>query len=114
MGSRSRRRGFCLLSWTRNRPATGLAPSDYDASRGNQGGMDMVWIAGGAVSLILVILVIIGLVDLFRSRATMEPWQVVVWALLIVFVPFVGLITYLFWRIFRSEAMRDALSVPME
>lgn len=74
----------------------------------------MVWVAGGVVSLVLVVLIILGLVDLFRSRATMEPWQVVVWALLIVFLPFVGLITYLFWRIFRSEAMQDALSVPRE
>ena len=73
----------------------------------------MVWLWAGA-GLILVVLWILGLVDLFRNRHTMKTWQVVVWALLIILLPAVGLIAYLFWRITRSEAMQDALSVPRE
>ena len=74
----------------------------------------MVWVAGGSVSLILVILVIMGLVDLARNRDTMSTGQVVLWAALIILIPFVGLIAYLFWRIARSEAMADALSVERD
>lgn len=72
----------------------------------------MAWIATGSVSLVLIILWVLGLRDLIVHRQKMEGWQVWVWALLIVLVPFVGLIAYLFWRIARSEAMADALSVP--
>lgn len=72
----------------------------------------MVWIGTG--SLIVAIVVIIGLVDLFRNRHTMETWQVVLWAALIVLIPLIGLIAYLFWRISRSEAMQDAMSVPRD
>jgi uncharacterized membrane protein len=70
------------------------------------------WIGTGSV--IVVILAILGLVDLFRNRHTMETWQVVLWAALIILIPLVGLIAYLFWRITRSEAMLDALSVPRD
>ena len=70
------------------------------------------WIGTGSV--IVLILAILGLVDLFRNRDTMETWQVVLWAALIILIPLVGLIAYLFWRISRSEAMEDALSVPRD
>ena len=70
------------------------------------------WIGSGTV--IVVILAILGLVDLFRNRHTMETWQGVLWAALIILIPLVGLIAYLFWRISRSEAMEDALSVPRD
>lgn len=73
----------------------------------------MVW-AAGAGSLILLILVIVGLWDLIRSRHTMEGWQVVLWAVLIVLVPVIGLVAYLFWRIFRSEAMQDAIDFQQD
>jgi len=68
----------------------------------------MIWVAG-AGSLVLFVLAVIGLVDLIRNRHTMETWQFVVWAALIVLVPVIGLVSYLFWRIFRSEAMQDAI-----
>lgn len=68
----------------------------------------MIWIAG-AGSVLLLILMIVGLVDLIRNRHTMETWQVVMWAVLIVVLPVVGLVAYLFWRIARSEAMVDAV-----
>ena len=68
----------------------------------------MVW-AVGAGSLILLILVVLGLWDLIRSRHKMESWQVVVWAVLIVLLPSIGLVAYLFWRLFHSEAMLDAV-----
>jgi hypothetical protein len=44
----------------------------------------------------------------------METWQVVVWAVLIVLIPIGGLVSYLFWRIFRSEAMQGAIAVNDE
>ena len=69
-------------------------------------------VIGGSV--FVAILAIIGLVDLFRHRETMLTWQVVLWAVLIVLLPIVGLIAYLFWRISRSEAMQDAMSVPRD
>lgn len=58
--------------------------------------------------MVLLILAVLGLVDLIRNRHKMETWQVVVWAVLIVLVPMIGLVAYLFWRIFQSEAMQDA------
>ena len=71
------------------------------------------WLGAGA-SLIVLIMWIVGLVDLWRNRHTMETWQVVLWAALIILIPAIGLIAYLFWRISRSEAMQDALSVPRD
>jgi hypothetical protein len=44
----------------------------------------------------------------------MEVWQVIVWAALIVLAPVIGLVAYLFWRIFRSEAMQDAVDFRNE
>ena len=73
----------------------------------------MIWVAGGG-SVVLLILAVVGLVDLIRNRDKMETWQVVGWAVLIVLVPIIGLVSYLFWRIFRSEAMQGAISVNEE
>jgi hypothetical protein len=68
----------------------------------------VVWVAG-AGSLLLFVLAVVGLVDLIRTRHTMETWQVVVWAVLIVLAPVIGLVVFLFWRLSRSEAMQDAI-----
>jgi hypothetical protein len=73
----------------------------------------VIWAAGGG-SIVLLILAVVGLVDLIRNRDTMETWQVVGWAVLIVLVPVIGLVSYLFWRIFRSEAMQGAFTVSEE
>ena len=73
----------------------------------------MVWFAG-AGSAVLVILAVIGIVDVVRSRHKMDAWQMVLWIVGIVLVPIIGLVAYLFWRISRSEAMSDALSVPRD
>jgi len=47
----------------------------------------MVW-AVGAGSLILLVFMILGLVDLFRNRSTMGTGALVAWTLFIVFVLF--------------------------
>ena len=73
----------------------------------------MIWAAGGG-SIVLVMLAVVGLVDLIRNRDKMETWQVVTWAVVIVLVPIIGLVSYLFWRIFRSEAMQGAIAVNDE
>lgn len=70
----------------------------------------MIWAAGGA-SVVLLILAVAGLVNLIRNRDKMETWQVVGWAVLIVLVPVIGLVSYLFWRIFRSEAIQGTWAV---
>jgi hypothetical protein len=62
-----------------------------------------------AGSLLLIVLAVVGLVELIRTGDTMETWQVVVWAVLIVLVPVIGLVVFLFWRLSRSEAMQDAI-----
>ena len=67
----------------------------------------MIWIAG-AGSLLLLVLLVVGLVDLYRHRHTMETWQVVVWALALILVPVAGLIIYFVWRLSRSETLQDA------
>jgi hypothetical protein len=64
----------------------------------------VIWVAG-AGSLLLLVFLIAGLVDLFRSRHTMEKWQVVVRTIALILVPIAGLIIYLFWLIERSETM---------
>ena len=46
----------------------------------------MVWVTG-AGSLILLVLLALGLIDLIRNRHKMETWQVVVWAVVLVVVP---------------------------
>ena len=71
------------------------------------------WLIGTG-SVLLIALWVIGLIDLFRYRRNMETWQLVVWAVFIILVPMIGLVTYLFWPIMRSEAMLDALSVPRD
>lgn len=68
----------------------------------------MVWMAG-AGSLLLLVLMVLGLVDLFRYRHKMETWQVAVWAIVIILLPVIGLVSYLFWRIARSESLQDAI-----
>jgi heme/copper-type cytochrome/quinol oxidase subunit 2 len=68
----------------------------------------MVW-AIGAGSLVLLVLIALGLIDLIRNRHRMETWQVVVWAVVLVVVPVVGLISYVLWRIARSDDMQDSI-----
>lgn len=73
----------------------------------------MIWVAGGG-GLLLFVLMVLGLVDLMRQRHTMEMWQIVVWAAVLVLLPVVGLVGYLFWRIARSEGMQDAIDFQGE
>jgi hypothetical protein len=61
--------------------------------------------------LLLIVLAVVGLVELIRTGDTMETWQVVVWAVLIVLAPVIALVVFLFWRLFRSEAMQDAIDL---
>ncbi len=68
----------------------------------------MVWIAGSA-SLILLVLEIVVLIDLVKYRHSMETWQLVAWAVFILIVPVVGLVSYLLWRIARSDAMAESI-----
>jgi len=69
----------------------------------------MFWVAFGSVSVVLVILVVIGLVHLWRHSEAMTSGQKWMWAALIVLVPFIGLIGYLFWQIEHSDAMQPAM-----
>lgn len=71
------------------------------------------WLIGTG-SVLLIAIWVVGLVDLFRQRHKMETWQLVVWAALIILLPLIGLVAYLFWRISRSEAMDDAMSVERD
>jgi hypothetical protein len=73
----------------------------------------VIWVAGGG-GLLLFVLMVLGLVDLMRQRHTMERWQIVVWAAVLVLLPVVGLVGYLFWRIARSENMRGAIDFQDE
>ena len=68
----------------------------------------MIWIAG-AGSVLLLVLVAIGLVDLIRNRHRMETYQVVIWAIVIVLVPVIGLVSYLLWRLARSDSMQESM-----
>ena len=68
----------------------------------------MVWIAG-SVSMVVVVLEIITLVNLVRYRHHLETWQVILWAVFIVVVPFIGMTSYLFWRIARSDDMTESM-----
>lgn len=68
----------------------------------------MIWIAG-AGSLLLLVLMVIGLVDLARNRHKMETTQVTVWAIVIILLPAVGLVSYLLWRVARSDAIVDSM-----
>ncbi len=74
----------------------------------------MVWVAMGSVSVVLVVVVIFGLVHLFRHSDKMTSGQKWGWAALIVLLPFVGLIGYLFWQLEHSDAMASAMSGSVE
>ncbi|MEA2022994.1 MAG: PLD nuclease N-terminal domain-containing protein [Actinomycetota bacterium] len=63
----------------------------------------------GAGSLLLLVLMVIGLVDLARNRHRMETPQLVIWAIVIIFLPIIGLVAYLLWRIARSDAMVESM-----
>jgi hypothetical protein len=68
----------------------------------------MVWIAG-SVSLVVVVLEIITLVNLVRYRHHLETWQVVLWAVFILVVPFIGMFSYLMWRVSGSDALLESM-----
>lgn len=70
----------------------------------------MAWVAFGSVSVILVVVVVLGLVHLSRHSDRMTGGQKAMWAALIVLVPFIGLIGYLFWQLEHSEAMESAMT----
>jgi hypothetical protein len=59
-----------------------LAPSAYD----------VVW---GAVMIVPLVLAIIALVSVARSRASLTATQTLVWVLLILLIPLLGAITWL-------------------
>ena len=73
----------------------------------------MIWMAG-AGSLLVLVLVVIGLVDLARNRHEMETSQVVIWAIVVVLLPVVGLVGYLLWRLARSDAMQESMDFQDE
>lgn len=73
----------------------------------------MIWMAG-AGSLLLLVLMAIGLVDVARSRDTMETPQLVIWAIVIILLPVIGLVSYLLWRIARSDAMVESMDFQDE
>lgn len=66
----------------------------------------MIWITG-AGSLLLVVLLVIGLWDLTRNRHAMATRTVVIWALVLIVLPVLGLVWYLFWRISRAEMLQS-------
>jgi hypothetical protein len=70
----------------------------------------MIWVAFGSVSVILVVVVVWGLVHLARHSERMTTGEKVKWAALIVLVPFVGLIGYLFWQLEHSDAIEPVMS----
>ena len=73
----------------------------------------MFWLAGGG-SLLLLVLLVVGLVDLMRNRHTMETPQIVVWVIVLVVLPVVGLVIYLLRRLSRSDAMLDSMDYQRE
>jgi protein-S-isoprenylcysteine O-methyltransferase Ste14 len=70
----------------------------------------MAWVAFGSVSLIVVVLIVLGLVHLSRHSEAMTSGQRVMWAALIVLLPFIGLIGYLFWQLEHSDMMEPAMN----
>jgi heme/copper-type cytochrome/quinol oxidase subunit 2 len=66
----------------------------------------MVWIAG-AGSTLLILLLALGLWDLARNRHKWATRTVVIWALVLIFLPILGLVWYLFWRISRAEILQQ-------
>lgn len=73
----------------------------------------MIWFAG-AGSVLLLVLVAIGLVDLIRNRHKMETHQVVLWAIVIVLMPVIGPVSYLAWRLARSDSMQESIDFQSE
>jgi len=73
----------------------------------------VIWLAGGGTLLLLVFLVV-GLIDLMRNRETMDTTQVVLWLIVLVVLPVVGLVAYLLWRLARSDAMVGAMDFQDE
>ncbi len=73
----------------------------------------MVWIAG-AGSLLLLIATVAGLLDVYRHRDRMKTSQLVGWTIFILVVPVVGLISYVMWRISRSETMEESMEYQDE
>ena len=69
----------------------------------------MTWVALGSTSVILVVVVVLGLVHLFRHSDGMTSGRKWGWAALIVLLPFIGLIGYLFWQLEHSDAMASAM-----
>lgn len=69
----------------------------------------MTWVALGSASVILVVVVVLGLVHLSRHSEGMTSGQKWGWAALIVLLPFIGLIGYLFWQLEHSDAMAPAM-----
>ena len=65
----------------------------------------MIWISG-AGSLLLLVLLILGLWDLTRNRHAMGTRTVAIWALVLIVLPVLGLVWYLFWRISRAEMLQ--------
>ena len=68
----------------------------------------MFWVAFGSVGVILVIVVVLTLIHLARHSDRMSTGRVVMWAALIVLLPFIGVIGYLFWQLEHSEMMSAA------
>ena len=68
----------------------------------------MVWIAG-AGSLLLLVGTVAGLWDLYRYRNRVKTSLLVGWTVFILVVPVVGLISYVLWRISRSETMEESM-----
>jgi hypothetical protein len=44
----------------------------------------------------------------------MKSYQLVIWAIVLVLVPIIGLVAYLLWRIARSDAMQDSMDYEEE
>jgi high-affinity Fe2+/Pb2+ permease len=73
----------------------------------------MVWIAG-AGSLLLLVGTVAGLWDLYRYRNRVKTSLLVGWTVFILVVPVVGLISYVLWRISRSETMEESMEFQDE
>ena len=73
----------------------------------------MIWVAG-AGSLILVVVTAAGLVDVFRYWDHISTSQLVAWMIFILVVPIVGLLSYVLWRISRSDTMEESIDFQGE
>jgi heme/copper-type cytochrome/quinol oxidase subunit 2 len=73
----------------------------------------VIWLTGGG-SLLLLVLLAVGIYDLIGHRDTMDTRQVVLWLIVVVVLPVVGLVVYLLWRLARSDAMVDAMDYQDE